>query len=320
LNVLSEIPAEWAAKLVQWHHLNRAAKVRLDDAERPDKNEEYFLYQTLIGAFPLGSPDRSDFIERISQYMVKAAREAKIHTSWLAPNEPHEAALTSFVAKILHPSGQKDFLAAFVPFCRKIVHYGTFNSLSQTLIKITAPGVPDFYQGSELPDLSLVDPDNRRAVDYAERARLLREIQAQARTNPRALIGELLAKRLDGRLKLYLTAAALHARNGQPGLFRDGSYIALQPRGRCHKHVIAFARNSGHQWSITVVPRFLTALVAEGEDPLGPGVWQDTVVGLPDGAPGRWKNMFTNEVLAAENAISLSDALAVFPAALLIGE
>ncbi len=320
LNVLSEVPNEWAANLVQWRTLNRAAKVRIDDAERPDKNEEYFLYQTLIGAFPLGSPDRSDFTERISQYMVKAAREAKIHTSWLAPNESHEAALISFVEKILHASGQKDFLAAFVPFCRKIVHYGTFNSLSQTLIKITAPGVPDFYQGTELPDLSLVDPDNRRAVDFAARARLLKEIQAQARTNPRALIGELLANRLDGRLKLYLIAAALHARNGQPGLYRDGSYVALQPAGRFHNHVIAFARHSGPKWSVTVVPRFLTSLVAEGEDPLGPGVWQDTVVGLPDGAPVRWKNIFTSEVLTAENTLALSDALAVFPAALLIGE
>ena len=110
------------------------------------------------------------------------------------------------------------------------------------------------------------------------------------------------------------------ARNGQPALFRDGRYIALQPAGRFDKHVIAFARNNGQQWSVTVVPRFLTSLVAEGEAPLGSGVWQDTVVGLPDGTPGRWKNMFTNEVLTAENTLALSDALAVFPAALLIGE
>ena len=252
--------------------------------------------------------------------MVKAAREAKIHTSWLAPNEPHEAALTAFVEKILQPSGPKDFLGALVPFCRKIARYGIFNSLSQTLIKLTAPGVPDFYQGTELPDLSLVDPDNRRAVDYAERARLLKDIQVQARTDPRALIGELLANRCDGRLKLYLTAAALHARNAQPGLFRDGSYVGLQPAGRFHNHVIAFARNSGRQWSVTVVPRFTASLAAGGEAPLGAGVWQDTVAKLPDGAPVRWKNIFTSEVLTAENTLALSDALALFPAALLIGE
>jgi (1->4)-alpha-D-glucan 1-alpha-D-glucosylmutase len=320
LNVLSEIPAEWAANLVQWHNFNRPDKVRLNDQEMPDKNEEYFLYQTLIGAFPFGSRDLSHFIERISQYMVKAAREAKIHTSWLEPNDTHEAALTSFVEKILHPSDKKDFLDAFAPFCRKIARYGIFNSLSQTLIKITAPGVPDFYQGTELPDLNLVDPDNRRAVDYAERAQFLKEVQIQARTNTRALIGELLADRSDGRLKLYLIAAALNARIGQPRLFRDGTYVALKPAGRFHNHVLAFARNFGRKWSITAVPRFLTALVGEDENPLGPDVWQDTVVGLPDGAPVRWKNIFSNELLTAENTLALGDAMAVFPAALLVGE
>jgi len=320
INVISEMPAEWATNLVQWHILNQPDKVRLNDQEMPDKNEEYFLYQTLIGAFPLGSQNRFDFIERISQYMVKAAREAKIHTSWLEPNETYEAAVTSFVEKILHPSDKKDFLGAFVPFCRKIAHYGVFNSLSQTLIKITAPGVPDFYQGTELADLNLVDPDNRRAVDYAERTVLLQEIQLRARTDTRALIGELLANRFDGRLKLYLIAAALHTRNRQPRLFRDGTYFALQPAGRFHDHVLAFARNFGDKWSITAVPRLLATLVAEDEDPLGPGVWQDTVVGLPDGAPVRWKNIFTDEVLTAENTLALSDALAVFPVAMLIGE
>ena len=320
LNVLSETPAEWATNLGQWHTLNHPEKVRLNGQEVPDKNEEYFLYQTLIGAFPFGSRDLSDFIERISQYMVKAAREAKIHTSWLKPNETYEAALASFVKKILHPSGENGFLDVFLPFCKKIARYGIYNTLSQTLIKITAPGVPDVYQGAELPDLNLVDPDNRRPVDYAKRALFLKEIKAQARTNTRALIDELLANRFDGRLKLYLIAAALHTRNGQPRLFRDGSYAALQPAGRLHHHVVSFARHCGHTWSITAVPRFLTALVGEDEDPLGPGVWQDTVVGLPDGAPVRWKNMFTNEMLTAENTLALSDALAVFPAALLIGE
>jgi (1->4)-alpha-D-glucan 1-alpha-D-glucosylmutase len=320
MNVLSETPAEWAANLERWHAINRTYKVRLNGQEVPDKNEEYFLYQTLIGAFPLGSRDLSDFIERIGQYMVKAAREAKIHTSWLEPNETHEAALTSFVEKILHPSDKENFWGTFVPFCRKIARYGIYNSLSQTLIKITAPGVPDFYQGTELTDLNLVDPDNRRAVDYAKRALSLKEIQARARSNTRALISEMLANRFDGRLKLYLIAAALHSRNGKPRLFRDGSYVALQPAGRFHHHVVSFARHCGQMWSITVAPRFLTALVAENQDPLGAAVWQDTVVGLPDGAPVRWKNMFTNEVLTAENTLTLSDALAVFPAALLIGE
>ncbi len=320
LNVLSEIPAEWAASLEQWHILNRPVKVRLDGQAMPDKNEEYFLYQTLIGAFPIGDRDLSGFIARISQYMVKAAREAKIHTSWLEPNVPHEAALTSFVEKILHATDENGFLKVFLPFCKKIARYGIFNSLSQTLIKITAPGVPDFYQGTELTDLNLVDPDNRRPVNFADRAFFLKEIRARARTNTRALISELLVNRFDGRLKMYLLAAALKIRNAHARLFREGCYIALRPAGRFHNHVLAFARHWEQKWSITVVPRFLTALVGEDEDPFGAGIWQDTVVDLPDGAPVRWKNIFSNEVLTAGNSIALGDALADFPIAMLIAE
>jgi len=320
LNVLSELPAEWAANLEQWQALNHDKKAELNGQAIPDKNEEYFLYQTLIGAFPIGNYAPSDFIKRVSQYMVKAAREAKIHTSWLEPNETHEAALTSFVEKMLHPSDEKGFLGAFLPFCKKIARYGLYNSLSQTLIKITAPGVPDFYQGCELMDLNMVDPDNRRSVDYAQRARFLEEIQFQTRTNVRSLIEELAANRFDGRLKLYLIAATLKIIIEHPRLYRDGSYVALQPAGRFHHHIVSFARHFGQMWSITVAPRFLTALVAENEDPLGAAVWQDTVIGLPDGAPVRWKNIFSNEVLTAENTLALSDTLAVFPAALLIGE
>jgi (1->4)-alpha-D-glucan 1-alpha-D-glucosylmutase len=319
LNVLSEIPAEWAANLVQWHAINQNKKVRLNGQETPDKNEEYFLYQTLIGAFPFGNAKASGFIDRTSQYMVKAAREAKVNTSWLDPNQAHEAALTSFVAHILRPAAGQDFLDAFLPFGRKIAGYGIFNSLAQTLIKISASGVPDFYQGAELLDLNLVDPDNRRPVDYAERGRLLKEFQIPDRANARPLIEELLANRFDGRLKLYLIAAALDARNTHHHLYREGTYIALQPAGRFHNNVFAFARHYGHKWSITVVPRFLTDLVPEDENPLGPGVWQDTVIGLPDGAPARWKNIFTGDDLTAARTLALGDALAVFPAALLIG-
>ena len=320
LNVLSELPDAWAANLVQWHAVNRNQKVRLNGQEIPDKNEEYFLYQTLVGTFPFGSTDHSDFIKRVSRYMVKAAREAKFHTSWLDPNEAHEAALTAFVERILHPSAEKGFLDAFLPFGKKIARYGSYNSLSQTLIKITAPGVPDFYQGTELPDLNLVDPDNRRPVDYAKRAQFLKEIQIRTRARGRPAAEELPADRGDGRQKLYLLAAALNIRNAHARLFREGSYIALRPAGRFYNHVVAFARQSGPEWSITVVPRFLTALIGEDAHPLGTSVWQDTVVGLPEGAPARWKNVFTHEELTADNGLALGDVLTVYPVALLLGE
>jgi (1->4)-alpha-D-glucan 1-alpha-D-glucosylmutase len=320
LNVLSEIPAEWGANLERWHTANRTKKIRLNGQEIPDKDEEYFLYQTLVGAFPFGIRDLSDFIARISRYLVKAAREAKIYTSWLEPNEAHEAALTAFVERILHSSAEKGFWEAFLPFGQKIARYGTYNSFSQTLIKITAPGVPDFYQGTELPDLNLVDPDNRRPVNYVERAQILNEVQIQTCNRARSPVDELPADRCDGRLKLYLLAAALKIRKAHAGLFRNGRYIALRPAGPFHNHVIAFARHSGPEWSITVVPRFLTALVGEDEDPLGPGIWQDTVIGLPEEAPARWKNIFTHEELTADNRLALGDVLAVYPVALLLGE
>jgi (1->4)-alpha-D-glucan 1-alpha-D-glucosylmutase len=319
LNVLSEIPAEWGANLERWHAANHNKKDRSTGLEVPDNNEEYFLYQTLVGAFPLGAEGLSAFIDRISSYMIKAAREAKIHTSWLDPNEVHEAALTAFVKNILHPNAAEGFLESFSAFAKKVARYGVYNSLSQILIKITAPGVPDFYQGTELQDLTLVDPDNRRPVDYAERAHLLKAVQSQRSTRKRFALDGLTAGG-DGRLKLYLTAVALNARNLHPRLYRDGGYVALQPAGRFHNHVVAFVRHWGAEWSITAVPRFLTDLVGEAESPLGTGVWQDTVIALPDGAPSGWKNIFTGEELTAKNTLALGDVLAAFPAALLIGE
>jgi (1->4)-alpha-D-glucan 1-alpha-D-glucosylmutase len=251
--------------------------------------------------------------------MVKAAREAKVHTSWLEPNEAYEGALAAFVEKIMAPGDENVFLDSFLPFCKKIARYGIYNSLSQTLIKMTASGVPDFYQGTELLDLNLVDPDNRRPVDFAERAAVLKKIQIQARSRARSLIDELLANRFDGRLKIYLITAALNARREYPRLYREGAYLALQPAGRFHDHVVAFTRHCENQWSITVAARFLTPLVGENEDPLGTGVWRDTVIGLPDGAPSRWLNAFTGEELTVENDLPLGKALSIFPAALLIG-
>jgi len=322
LNVLSEIPEQWAAHLARWHAANRTKKRRLQGRRIPDKNEEYLLYQTLVGAFPFGRRDweRTDFIERISRYVVKAAREAKIHTSWLEPNDAHEAALTDFVQCILQPAAGNDFLQAFLPFGEKIARYGAYNAISQTLIKITAPGVPDFYQGTELPDLNLVDPDNRRTVDYRRRVQLLKEIQGRASARERLPADEFKDGLFAERLKPAVIAAALAVRKTHARLFRDGAYLPLQPAGSCHNHVIAFARHCGSAWSITAAPRFLTALVGENAAPLGAGLWQDTVIGLPDGAPARWTNILTGEQVAGENKLALGEILAVFPAALLLAE
>ncbi len=318
INVLSEMPSEWTAMIEHWQAVNHDAKVRQNGREMPDRNEEYFLYQTLIGAFPLGCTNLYDFIERMCRYLVKAAREAAVNTSWLAPDETYEAALNSFVKAILSSGAENRFMKAFIPFCKRVAHYGLYNSLSQTVIKITAPGVPDFYQGTELPDLSLVDPDNRRPVDYDQRKSVLSDMKGRA--DRRRLIEELWADRLDGRLKMYVIAAALETRKKDRGLFLNGGYIPLQPAGSHRRHVVAFARRWEAQWSLTVVPRFLSGLVAEDQQPLGTGVWQDTVVDVPREAPGRWRHVFTGEDLTSDKTLALGDALAAFPVALLVGE
>ncbi|UCF94240.1 MAG: malto-oligosyltrehalose synthase, partial [Desulfobacterales bacterium] len=320
INVLSEVPEEWAQNIEHWHALNRKKKTRRNGGAVPDKNEEYFLYQTLLGAFPSHASVAPDFVARIRAYVRKAAREAKVHTSWQAPDEEYEAALMAFAEKILDPSGPNPFLEAFVPFGRKVAFYGIFNSLAQTLIKITAPGVPDFYQGTELPDLNLVDPDNRRSVDFAQRRRLLAEIRSRYVSDPLALLAELRDDLASGRIKLFVVATALQMRNEQAALFRHGRYLPLNVAGRFRDHVIAYARVLENQWSITVVPRFLTDLVQPPTHPLGKRIWRDTAVELPADAPSRWHNILTSETLDAAQTIGVGQALQHFPVASLLGE
>jgi len=320
INVLSELPGEWNDHLQRWQALNQEKKLRLNGAEVPDQNEEYLLYQTLLGAYPFEASPGGFFIERIGEYLVKAVREAKIHSSWTEVDTEYEAALVSFAQKILHPTEGAPFLKTFLPFFKKVAFYGVWNTLSQTLIKITAPGVPDFYQGTELFDFHLVDPDNRRPVDFKKRKKVLAEILNDFSSDPLRLIGELLAHRSDGRIKLFLIARALQARNEQKALFQHGSYVPLAATGRFNSHIIAFARVHKYCRSITVVPRFLTGLVKENQNPLGRRVWQDAEIILAAKTASRWKNIFTAEILRAKSSFKIGKILQHFPCALLLRE
>jgi (1->4)-alpha-D-glucan 1-alpha-D-glucosylmutase len=328
INVLSEIPDEWEQKLAEWHGINQPRKERIgegaDAREVPDANEEYLLYQTLLGAWEAGDgvPSR-EFIDRMTAYAVKAAKEAKVNTSWMTPHEPYETALAAFVERILTPGDDGDgFIDRFLPFRRKIAHYGFFNSLSQTLIKIAAPGVPDFYQGTEWPDLNLVDPDNRRAVDFERRARMLDRILAEtaavSRTDPFRFLPSLLTTPQDGRAKLFLINRALKARNDRPALFQQGDYLPMTVEGPRSRHIVAFARRLGGEWALAVAPRFLTRLVAETESPLGDAVWKGTVIRLPDDRPAGWTNALTGEEISGDDALSVGDILRHFPVGLLV--
>ena len=320
INVLSEMPDEWQRNLRTWIKINRGKKKRLGSLAVPDRNDEYFLYQTLIGAWPFSDAEFPEFLARIKAYIVKAVREAKVHTAWLKPDNEYEDAYASFAEKILARSEANAFLKEFVPFCQRVSHYGLLNSLSQTLIKITSPGVPDFYQGSELWDLSLVDPDNRRPVDFDQRRAMLADICAHDEADIGRLVQDLLATPEDGKIKLWLIYRALKAKKAHREIFRAGAYLPLESTGKFKNNVIAFAWRHQRQWALVMAPRFLSHLIQEGEFPLGSQVWQDTEVIMPDEAPAAWRNVITNEVLSAGQALPVGDICLSFPVALLIGE
>lgn len=329
LNVLSELPKSWKAHVMRWQRLNRKHKVDLDGEPAPGLNEEYLLYQTLVGAWPLVMATDSEYAEfcgRIQSYMNKAAREAKERTSWISPNLQYEEALSRFVAALLDRSRPNAFLKDFLPFHDQLAGYGLYNSLSQALIKITAPGVPDFYQGTELWDFSLVDPDNRRPVDFAKRARQLTELRAACDANPdrRPIIRDLLDNRIDGRIKLFVTTEALRYRRAHPEVFRHGDYVPLKVNGEKQDHVFAFARIHGAEAVVVVVPRLLTTVISDpSPPPVGDQVWADTDVMLPERMSGsRYRNILTGEVPSAtmkgnEQVLSAGTVFKTFPIAFL---
>lgn len=320
LNVLSEIPQLWEDRLRQWHELNRNHRRRHHEIAVPDKNEEYFLYQTLIGAWPADGRITASFLERMRNYLRKAAREAKVHTSWLDPDETYESLLLEFLENILAPSPQNRFREVLDVFARRIAFYGFFNSLAQTLIKVTAPGIPDFYQGTELLECSLVDPDNRRPVDFAFRRDLLAEWNRRQPSDAGARLARLLEIPDYDRIKFFIVRQVLAVRRDRAALFEKGRYLPLQSRGPCRRSVVAFARRRDKKWSITVVSRFLTSVVEAERLPLGAAVWGDTQVQLPENAPDKWRNCLTDRQIFADGAITVAEIFDCLPVAVLTGE
>lgn len=320
INVLSEIPEEWRLRCEAWKEANRTKKELSNGTAVPGANTEYLLYQTLAGSFPFDPEDREDYGGRICNYMVKAVREAKEHTSWLAADTAYEEALCRFIDRLLFPPEKDDpFMADFLAFAKMVSRFGVYNSLSQTLIKITAPGVPDFYQGTELFDFSLVDPDNRRAVDFVHRKKLLKEILGRQLPGPPEKAQRGREKGDYDRMKLYLVYAGLQTRKHRPALFRDGRFEPVYAAGRFAAHVVAFARIHGGQYSLTAVPRWLTTVVPDGREPLG-DVWQDTALTLDHGFPTTWTNAVSGERYNAVETLPLEQIFGRFPAALLTGE
>ncbi|MBW4650510.1 MAG: malto-oligosyltrehalose synthase [Kastovskya adunca ATA6-11-RM4] len=319
INILSEIPDEWETQVRTWSELNRQFKKLTKNRAIPSSNDEYFLYQTLIGAFPFDEREYPEFITRVKDYMIKAVREAKVYTAWLRPDNEYEEGFISFVESILQPSEQNQFLEKFRPFQKVVADYGIYNSLSQILLKNMAVGVPDLYQGTELWDLSMVDPDNRRPVDYEQRVAFLQDIKEKAQQDILKLVNELLSTKEDGKIKLFLTYKVLQARNENMELFLKGDYLPLKVVGKFQDCIVAFARQVGDKVAITVAPRLLTSLVNPGERPLG-DVWEDTAIQLPAGMPSVWKDAIAAQTLQGNEAIPVSEVLKNFPVALLFGQ
>jgi len=328
INVLSEIPDEWHDCLIRWRRWNKKKKGLVEGQAAPDPNEEYLLYQTLVGAYPVEPMDgarRDEFKKRIQDYMVKAVREAKINTSWISPNTPYEEALIHFTDTILSNTPDNPFLKDFEPFQKKVSGYGMYNSLSQTLLKITSPGVPDFYQGTEIWDFSLVDPDNRRPVNYETRMRMLKEIKERESEIPLPeLARELTVHKEDGKIKLYLTCKALNFRREKRELFEKGEYVPFEAKGEKANHVIAFSRVLNDARAIIIVPRFLTGLVPQPQDPpTGRDIWGDSFLVIAVGEDGEhYRNVFTGETVTVSqcngvHVLYLSEIFSNFPVALL---
>jgi (1->4)-alpha-D-glucan 1-alpha-D-glucosylmutase len=327
IDVLSELPASWRAALTRWSRLNGRRKVNVEGRPAPDRNEEYLLYQTLLGVWPfdLEQPD-ADLIERVVAFMLKAVKEAKLNTSWINPNAPYERAVEQFVRAILDPTPPNPFLEDFADLRRRVAHFGLFNALSQTVLMLTSPGVPDVYQGNELWDFSLVDPDNRRPVDYGRRRRYLHELRQRLHHDRLdELAGELLAMPTDGRIKLFVTHRLLALRRSRPSLFGTG-YTPLRVAGARVGHACAYARSDADGELIVVTPVLIAGLVRrELEAPIGEVVWRDTAV-LLAGEPGhRYRDLFTGAVLASEPkrgraSLPLAQVLGSFPVAALLRE
>jgi len=306
---ISELPEVWRRSLSRWRTFNRRWKQTVEENVAPDSNEEYLLYQTLLGSWPLqpfremSDEIRGQYITRIQQYMAKAMKEAKLNTSWVQPNDKRDSAVADFIARILDPSPRNRFLESFIPLAGEVARMGAINSLSQVLLKLTAPGVPDVYQGNEIWDFSLVDPDNRRPVDYLERKKMLAALKV---ADP----GELLDNWSDGRIKLFLTHRLLTFRRENPELFRDGSYRPLGLTGEFADCCIAFAREWEGKSIVVLAPRLSSRI---GFPPIG-DVWRDTVVQLPKGFAME-SELLTREKVAAAGSLTLARAFARLPLA-----
>lgn len=300
LNVLSELPDEWKTQVNRWMRINKKHRTMINEVLLPDRNTEYFIYQTLVGIWPdytIKSEDYNDYVERIWEYLQKAAREAKLFTSWVDPDAVYEEAVKTFLERILNKKRSKYFLKIFLPFQKKIAGYGMYNDFSSLAVKTGSPGVLDIYQGIELWEYTLVDPDNRRPVDYDLRWHLLNRVKGvmDQDKNYESKLMELLEEKKDSRLKLYILWRGLHFRKKFKNIFIKSEYIPLEVEGEKQRHIVAFMRRHEGQYVLIIAGRFFYTLLNGFSDlPIGADVWKDTRIILPsDFQQGKTMDVYT---------------------------
>jgi (1->4)-alpha-D-glucan 1-alpha-D-glucosylmutase len=315
------MPAEWAQQVQMWSRILRARRGDVEGTAPPDRNDEYLFYQLLLGAWPaeltgIATPNAEalrGFAGRMEGAMVKSMREAKRHTTWAAPDTTYEEGMLGFIREALDPSRSAAFLDAFLPFQERVARLGFRNSLVQTALKLTLPGMPDIYQGCELWDLSLVDPDNRRPVDYELRRRALAEVEAEMAQDRRAAMLGMLESWRDGRAKLALTVTLLAHRQAHPALVAAGGYEPLAATGARADQLCAFLRSHVTDRLLVVAARFPARLEADRG-------WGDTAIPLPAAAgAGGWRDLLTGHVLERPGSLLTAEAvLADLPLAILV--
>lgn len=306
---ISEMAGEWAKAVKRWHTLNRKHKPVIDGLAAPDANEEYLIYQTLIGTwplFPMNEAQRDDYISRMQAYITKALHEAKSNSSWIEPNESWDQAVRDFIQRILSADEKNRFITSFESFAQPMAELGAINSLAQLVLKLTTPGLPDIYQGTEIWDFSLVDPDNRRPVDYDFRYNLLRDNRSPS---------DLLENWRDGGIKLHITQKLLHLRRANPTLVLKGSYQPLEVTGDYADSCVAYLRQHGDVDLLIVIPRVSSKV---GFPPIG-DVWKDTLINLPSAnqAVGQWENLLTGCSHPSASSLMLAEVLSELPVAAL---
>jgi len=307
LNVLSDLPDAWFGAVEKWDQLAKDFKQN----NSPDNNDEYLIYQSLIGNYPMPGEDEDHFEERFLKYLQKALREAKQHSNWTTPNEEYENATVEFVKKLLNK--ENEFWESFKNFHSQIVDFGIVNALSQVLLKFTCPGVPDIYQGCELWDFSFVDPDNRRAVDYRKRVQLQNEID-KANVNENFL-QQLWSQRYNGKIKLWLTHHLIQWRKEQKDFLQQAEYIGLTTEGRYKDNILAFARKYRQVLYIVAIPLHLAELSKAQGKSLRDIDWKDTTIHIPEKLFGNIEDVLTRKTF--EKKIRISDIFSEIPIALL---